>query len=149
MLNAAMEFEGFKFFRKEFKFKSKDQYNKYFDNALIESPLKFIRLSKADFDEKIHIAFSWMAILKIVGWVLLGMTALIILAQTSPLLGAILVGLSMLSVLGSKIAKGKLDRLAFGKSFSIQMYEMNNYENLEQGRQILIEEKELNDETPE
>lgn len=149
MLNLAMEFEGFKFFKKEFKFKNKLEYNKYFNNALIESPLQFIRLSKDEFNEKMHIALSWMAVLRIASWTLMGMAALGIFYKLGIVFGIIAIGLSVISMLASNVAKGKLDNLALGKSFSIQMYEMNNYENLEEVRQELIAEKNNNVETPE
>lgn len=149
MLNSAMEFEGFKFFKKEFKFKSKEEYNQYFNNALIESPFQFIRLSKEEFNEKMHIALSWMAAFRIASWVLMVMAPLGMLSKFGMVFGFATIGLSAISMLASNVAKGKLENLALGKSFSIQMYEMNNYENLEEVRQELIAEKNNNDETPE
>jgi hypothetical protein len=149
MLNLAMEFYGFKFFKKEFKFKSKKEYNQYFNNALIESPFQFIRLSKEEFNEKIHIALSWMAALRIASWALMGMAALGIFCKLGMTFGFVSIGLSVISMLVSNISKGRVENLALGKSFSIQMYEMNNYENLEEVRQELIKEKNNNDETPE
>lgn len=149
MLNSTMEFEGFKFFKKEFKFKNKAEYNRYFNNALIKSPFQFIRLSKEEFNEKIHIALSWMTVLRIASWVLMGIVALGIFYKLGMVFGFVSIGLSIISMLMSNFAKSRVENLALGKSFSIQMYEMNNYENLEEVRQELISEKNNNDETPE
>jgi len=135
-----MEFTGFKFRKSEFKFKNRKEYNKYFDNALIESPFKFVRASKAEFNEKIHIALSWMEITKIVAWVLLGVSILSSLVSLGTIFGISMIGLGFISMGLSKFFKNKVEDLAIGKSFCIQMYEMNNFENLEEIREDLIKE---------
>ena len=141
MYNLAMEFEGLKFKKESFKFSSKKKYNDFFNDALIDSPLQFIRASKDEFDEKIHIAFSWMILTKIVSWALLGITAILILAHAGWVFPLVSVGLSFISMFSSKRLNSKVEDLALGKSFVIQMYEMNNYENLEEVRRELIKEK--------
>lgn len=133
LFNAEMEFEGF-------KFKPNKKYEENFSEALIESPLQFIRLSKESFDEKMHIAFSWMAILNISALGLMGIAIIIALLQ-APIIGIISICISMISRIGSKKFQIKLEDLSISKSFCIGMYEMNNYENLEIVRQELIEEK--------
>ena len=149
LYNAAMEFDGFKLRKTEFKFETKKKYDEYFSNALIDSPLHFIRISKAEFDEKMHITLSWMMVFKMAAWIFLGITVIGLLAQLGVAFGYIAIGLSFLNMIGSSIAKGKLENLALGKSFCIQIYEMDNYENLEIVRQELIEEKKKSNETPE
>ncbi|HOG74190.1 MAG TPA: hypothetical protein PLP47_04600, partial [Methanofastidiosum sp.] len=55
-----MEFEGLKFKRTDFRFSNRQEMDKFFNEALIESPLKFIRLNDQMYVEKIHVNFSWM-----------------------------------------------------------------------------------------
>jgi hypothetical protein len=141
MYNLAMEFEGLKLRTKSFKFSSKKKYNDFFNDALIDSPLQFIRLSKQEFDEKIHIAFSWMILTKVISWFLIGLSAILILAHVPWMLSLALVVFSFISMFASKIFNTKVEDLALGKSFVIGAYEMNNYENLEEVRQELIAEK--------
>ncbi len=136
-----MGLEGLKFRRKTFKFASKKKYNDFFNNALIEGPVQFIRVSKAEFDEKMHIALSWMFLAKIISWLFLGIAVIGMLASATWIFGAAVVGLSFLSRFASKRSESKLEALALVKSFCIGIYEMNNYENLEEVRQQLIEEK--------
>ena len=148
MYNLAMEFEGLKLRSKAFKFASKKKYNQIFNDALIDSPLQFIRLSKQEFDEKIHIAFSWMILTKVLSWFLMGVSAILILAHVPWMLSLALVVFSFSGMIASKLFSSKVSDLALGKSFVIGAYEMNNYENLEEVRQELIKEKDNNDETP-
>lgn len=139
-MNSEMQFKGFKFRKSEFKFKNKKEYNKYFDNALIESPFQFIRISKAEFNEMIHIALSWMEITKIISWILLGTSILSTVSNLGINFGLSMIVLGLASMALSKLYKNKTEDLALGKSFCIQMYEMNNFENLESVREDLIKE---------
>lgn len=148
MYNLATEFEGLKLKRKAFKFSSKKAYNQAFNDALMNSPLQFIRLSKQEFDEKIHIAFSWMILTKGLAYLLMSISVIFLLAHVSWMLSLAALVLSFSGMIASKLLGGKVEDLAFGKSFVIEMYEMNNYENLKEVRQELIKEKDNNDETP-
>ena len=140
-MNIEMEFTGLKFKKSEFKFKNQKEYNQYFDNALIESPFQFIRISKAEFNENIHIALSWMEITKIIAWVLLGASVISFIASLGSIIGISMIALGFILMEISKFFKIRTDNLAMGKAFCIQMYEMNNFENLEEIRKDLIKNK--------
>ena len=135
-----MEFTGIKLTKSEFKFKSKEEYQKYFNDALIESPFQFVRISKAEFNENIHIALSWSEITKIISWTLLGVSLIVSLLSVGLIFNISVIALGFLSLGISKLFKNKAKDLSMGKAFCIEMYESNNFENLEEVREDLKKE---------
>jgi hypothetical protein len=136
--NGVIEFEGFKFKVKDFRFKSQNELNKFFNEALIESPFKFIRLQDQMFIEKMHVVFSWMMISKILAFGLF-VPAIIGLIYNAPQwFGISIVFASIFFFLRSKWLSKVLDRIAIGRTFFNEMAE--NTDSLEEVRQELINE---------
>lgn len=136
-----MEFEGLKLVKTKFKFKSEKEYNIFFNNALIASPLRFINLTKQEFDENMHIIFSWKEITKCISFGFLFMFLFAILNGDSLILRLSILGFSSISMLINWFLRKKLNDLNFGKSFVISIYEMDNYFVLEEIRENLIKER--------
>jgi len=69
-MTEVLEFDGLKLKKTEFRFISNKEINKFFNESLIESPLKFVRLNNQMFLEKMHVSLSWMQISKILSFAL-------------------------------------------------------------------------------
>lgn len=138
-MNNIIEFEGLKLKKTEFCFKSMKEMNKFFNEALIESPLKFVRLNNQMFLEKMHVALSWMQISKILSFVLFVPALAGILYNAPQWFGISMVAISIFFFLRSKWLSKRLDRLAGSRIFFNQMAE-NDLDSLEEVRQELINE---------
>jgi len=135
----AIEFEGFKFKMKNFRFKNAAEMNKFFNEALIESPFKFLNLNDQMIIEKMHVSFSWMMINKILSYALFVPAFLGVYYQAPQWFGFSMVGASIFCFLRSKLLSRKLDRIASARIFFKGMSEDLTY--LEEVRQELIKEK--------
>lgn len=129
-----VSFEGFKFKKTEFRFKNKKDMNKFFDDALIESTHKFIRLTDKMTLERMHIIFSWYMLLKIMAYSFVALSFITLFFNT-PILYFI-AGSSLLSLLFSAILSKRLDKMAFGRNFFNEI--ANNTDSIENIRQELI-----------
>jgi hypothetical protein len=134
-----LEFEGLKLKKTEFRFKNNKEMNKFFNEALIESPLKFVRLNNQMFLEKMHVALSWMQISKILSFALFIPAVAGILYNAPQWFGISMVATAIFFFLRSKWLSKRLDRLAVGRVFFNQMAEYD-LESLEEVRQELINE---------
>jgi hypothetical protein len=134
-----LEFEGLKLKKTEFHFRNNKEMNKFFNEALIESPIKFVRLNNQMFLEKMHVALSWMQISKILSFALFIPAIAGILYNAPQWFGISMVGISVFFFLRSKWLSKRLDRLAIGRTFFNQMAE-NDLDSLEEVRQELINE---------
>lgn len=134
-----VEFEGFKLKVKDFRFKSRDEMNKFFNEALIESPFKFIRLQNQMFIEKMHVVFSWMMISKILSYALFIPAIVGIYYNAPQWFGISMVSIAVFFFLRGKWLSKVLDHIATGRIFFNEMAN-NDPESLEQVRQELINE---------
>lgn len=134
-----LEFEGLKLKKTEFRFRNNKEMNKFFNEALIESPLKFVRLNNQMFLEKMHVALSWMQISKFLSFGLFIPALMGILYNAPQWFGISMVVFSIFFFLRSKWLSKRLDRLAIGRTFFNQMAE-NDLDSLEEVRQELINE---------
>ncbi len=135
-----IEFEGFKLKIKDFRFKTRDEMNKFFNEALIESPFKFIRLQDQMFVEKMHVIFSWMMISKVLAFALFVPAFIGILLSAPQWFVFSIVFASIFFFLRSKRLSKRLNNIATGRMFFNQMAE-NDLDSLEQVRQELINEQ--------
>jgi hypothetical protein len=138
-MNNIIEFEGFKLKATDFRFKSRKEMNKFFNEALIESPIKFIRLQNQLFLEKMHVLFSWMMISKILSFALFVPALIAIYYQAPKWVGISIVCLSIFFFLRTKYLSRRLDNIAGAKVFFNEMAE-NDMDSLEHVRQELINE---------
>jgi len=134
-----IEFEGFKLKVKDFRFKSRDEMNKFFNEALIESPFKFIRLQNQMFIEKMHVVFSWMMISKILSYALFIPAIVGIYYKAPQWFGISMVLMAVFFFLRSKWLSKILDHIATGRIFFNEIAN-NDMDSLEQVRQELINE---------
>jgi hypothetical protein len=136
-----LTFEGFKFRRTNFRFRNKKAMNSFFNEALIESPVKFLNLIDARTLEKMHILFSWMMIHRIAVyiWLILSFFSIYYHASNKIVIGIVV--MALFSFIISKVLSKNLDNAAFGRSFFTSMGENDNFEFLEEVRQELIKEK--------
>ena len=133
-----IEYDSLKLFKTQFKFRGKKEYNEFFNEALIESPLKFINVSKQEFDERIHVAFSRSLICKCLGWVAMAFAALTFFVNFYTLTTFLTaMGLSILGMVLSRVFEKRAEDLKFSKISVIETYKMDNYKYLE------IERKKL------
>ena len=136
--NGILTFEGLKFKNTEFNFRSKKEMNTFFDNALIDSPERFINLMDRRTIENMHIAFSKYIVSKIASFIILGLAFVSILASVSAFIVISLVGLAVISFLTSKINEKLLDNLNFSRG---EFDKMSESDCLEEVRQDLIKER--------
>ena len=134
-MDKVIEYSELKFFRTEFSFKNKKQATEYFDNILLQSCRKYVDAIIADSDEQMHIVFSWAEILLYSVVVFVCMSLMAILKFDSIIPGIVFLVLSLGSVFTRAILNTKFSNLAFGKTFTKSIFEMNNYEFLEEMRQ--------------
>jgi hypothetical protein len=134
-----IEFEGFKLKVKDFRFKSRDEMNKFFNEALIESPFKFVRLQDQMFIEKMHVVFSWLMISRILAFGLFVPAIIGLLLNAPQWFGISMVFASIFFFLRSKWLSKVLDNVATGRIFFNEMAE--NTDSLEEVRQELINEQ--------
>jgi hypothetical protein len=137
--NNIVEFEGFKLKVKDFHFKNRKEMNKFFNEALIESPFKFVRLQDQMFIEKMHVIFSWMMISRILAFGLFVPAIIGLLAHAPQWLGISIILASTFFFLRSKWLSKILDRIAVGRSFFKVMAE-DGMNSLEEVRQELIKD---------
>jgi hypothetical protein len=138
-MESIIEFRGFKLKATDFRFKSRDEMNKFFNEALIESPLKFIRLQNQLFLEKMHVVFSWMMISKILSFALFVPALIAVYYQVPKWVGISIVFSSIFFFLRAKYLSRRLDNIAGAKIFFNEMAE-NDMDSLEHVRQELINE---------
>lgn len=139
-MNSIIEFEGFKLKVKDFHFKSRNEMNKFFDKALIESPFKFIRLQDQLFVEKMHVIFSWMMISRILAFGLFIPALIAILYNAPDWLGTSTVFVSIFFFLRSKSLSKRLDNIAGARTLFKELAD-NGMDALEETRQELINEQ--------
>ena len=133
-----IEFEGFKFKKTNFRFKSTKDMNRFFNQALIESPIKFVRLNEQMFLEKMHVAFSWMMLSKFLAFALF-VPALIAVYYNAPQwIGLSIVGLSLFFFMRKNMLSKRLHNLAAGQALIDSLAE--DRDSLEEVRQELIKE---------
>lgn len=132
-------FEGFKLKMKNFRFKNANEMNNFFNEALIESPFKFLRLNDEMIIERMHVSFSWMMVNKILAFALLVPAFLGVYYQAPQWFGMSFLGSSVLCFLKSKWLSRKLDGIASARIFFKGMSEDLTY--LEEVRQELINKK--------
>lgn len=132
-------FEGWKFKSKDFAFKDTDSRNNFFDNALIESPIKFFRLNDKMLIERMHITYSWLFLFRALAYALL-IPALILGIFNFPIWISIsIMALSMLFKLRSKMLVKKMEKIALTREFFNNIQEASDI--IEEVRKKLIEEK--------
>jgi len=137
--NNVIEFEGFKFKMKNFRFKNAKEMNNFFNEVLIESPFKFINLNDQMLIEKMHVSFSWMMISRILSFALFIPALIAVYNQAPQWVGVSIVFLSIFCFIRSKWLSRKLDGIASARIFFSGMSEDLTY--LEEVRQELIKEK--------
>ena len=135
-----MEFEGLKFKRTDFRFSNRQEMDKFFNEALIESPLKFIRLNDQMYVEKIHISFSWMLLMRFMTWVAFVPAFVGIYYGAPQWFGFACVGISLFSFFRTKGLQRRLNSLVAGRNFFKEMAE-NDMSSLEEVREELINNK--------
>ena len=141
-MNSIIEFEGFKLKVKDFHFKSRNEMNRFFDKALIESPFQFIRLQDQLFIEKMHVTFSWMMISKILAFALF-IPAIFGMAYNAPQwFGISIIFTSIFFFLRSKWLSKRLNNIAFARTLFKEIAD-NDMTSLEQVRQELINEQKV------
>jgi hypothetical protein len=137
-----MEFKGFKLKLKDFHFKNHKEMNKFFDKALIESPFKFIRLQDQLFIEKMHVAFSWMMISRILAFALSIPVIIGVIYNTPQWFGLLMVFISIFFFLRSKSLSKKLNDIAFVRNLFKDMSD-TSMDSLEEVRQELINKEKI------
>lgn len=135
-----MEFNGLKLIKTNFRFSSKKEMNEFFDNALIESPIKFLHLVDQRFLEKIHVNFSWMVLTKFLVLLALSPAIIGIFYHASRGFGFFWVGLSFGSLLISKKLCKRLFNLIKGRE-DFNLIHSNDMSYLEAIREELIQNK--------
>lgn len=131
-------FEGWKFKSKEFAFKNKVSRNKFFDKALIESPIKFFRLNDQMLVEKMHIAYSWLFLFRTSAYVLLVPALIGTLLRAPHWMNISIVILSMIFMLRSRMLTKRMGKIALTREFFNAMEEATDI--VEEVRKKLIEE---------
>lgn len=141
--DSIIEFKGLKLKVKDFRFKSHNEMNKFFNKALIESPFKFVRLQDQLFIEKMHVTFSWMMVSRILAFALLIPAFVGIVYNISPQwLGISIVFVSIFFFLRSKWLKKRLDNIAFARVLFKEIAD-GGMDSLEEVRQELINEQKV------
>jgi hypothetical protein len=131
-----LEFEGLKFKNTEFQFRNKKEMNDYFNDVLIDSPIRFINTLDRWTLENMHIAFSQFMVLKFVAYGALGLAFLSILTKAPSTIGIGLTIMAIANYIGSKRAEKKLDNMNFGRGNFDNMAEY-----LDEVRDELIKER--------
>jgi hypothetical protein len=124
------------FFRQEYKFKNKKERNSFFNKTLINNIYDYKIAVKFDFDERLHVLFSWMELTKHIAYIMLGLTFLAI-TRFNITFELILFFVSFISFVASQFIKSKINDVQLGKEFTISMLNLSN-ETLEEVRQELI-----------
>ena len=124
----------------KFRFSNNKSLNKFFDDALIESPIKYVRLYEQRFQEIMQILVSWYIIIKIVAYTLLVIA--IISAGFNLNLGLSITLFSFFLQITSKFIIKKFEKYSFSLDTFKSLAESNNFEYLEEIRQYLIQDKE-------
>ncbi|MDD5649040.1 MAG: hypothetical protein PHF86_01285 [Candidatus Nanoarchaeia archaeon] len=125
----------------KFKFSNNKSLNKFFDDALIESPIKYVRLYEQRFQEIMLVLASWYIIVKIVAYTLLGVAIILAVYNLNIGLGVTL--FSFLLQLISKLIMKKFQKYSFSLDTFKSISEGNDFEYLEEIRKDLIETKNL------
>ena len=135
------------YFKKEFKYKTRKQRDALLEKALIFSSLYFVDMTRKDFDERIHISFSWLSLTKNLAKIL-SLAIIIIMIMNfgnrisgiQLLLETITFGCSLISFGLSRYFKVQIENLQFDKSFLLSMFEADNYACVEEERQRVLSE---------
>ena len=131
-----LEFEGLKFKNTEFQFRNKKEMNQYFNDVLIDSPIRFINTLDRWTLENMHIAFSQYMVMKFIAYGFLGLSFIAILAKAPSVIGIGLTVVAVVNYIGSKRAAKKLDNMNFSRGSFDAMAE-----GLEEVREELIKER--------
>lgn len=126
------------FFRKEFKFKNKKERNKFFDQALIDGNERYKKVNERDFDEKLHILFSWKVLTYILSYVILFfLVPLYLFNLTNLTINICTIFVSLLCYMSSLFFEYILQKVNESKIFTMDMLEQND-ESINEVRQQLI-----------
>ena len=134
-MDKVIEYSEFKFFKTEFNFKNDKQETEYFDNILLKSSRKYVDAIDASLDEDMHVIFSWAEISLYSAVVFICMSLMAILKFDSIIPGAIFLVMSLSAIFARTILNTKFSNLAFGKTLTKSLFEMDNYGFLEEMRQ--------------
>jgi hypothetical protein len=132
-----MELEGLKFKIRDFYFINRKEMDIFFNKALIDSPFKFIRLTNQMLEEKIHVNFSWMILMKFFSFSLLVPPFIGYFYEASQLFGFFFIGSSVFCFFTYKYFHIKVNNLLIGKSF-FNLMAKNDLSSLEEVREELI-----------
>lgn len=141
MESNVMYFEEYKFFKTKFKFRNKEEYNELFNEALILSPFRFLTLTEQEYDERLHIVWSWKEFFKYAVYGFIAISFILIFKSFPFWLGVTPLILSILSLSFQKFLETKLEDLNFRKSETLELYQMDNFASMEEVRKELIKEK--------
>ena len=136
-METLVNYTELKFSNKEYKFSSKKEMGNFFDEAWIQNPANYKRMLKEYMNENIHVFFSWALLLKYVSYSLL-LLVFIATLSTAPIMGSILLGASLFSLLISKYFSWKVKEENFSKEFTLSVL---TPEMLEAVRKELIKMK--------
>jgi hypothetical protein len=135
-----LEFEGIKLRKTDFCFKNKRIMNDFFNDALIESPIKFKNLMNQMAEEEIHVFFSRYLVFKIIGFGLMA-SAFIGTFAFSHSFGMILGGISFFFIIWSFFSHRTAKRLTVALEFSEEIFNIENGKYMEEIRKELIKAK--------
>jgi hypothetical protein len=135
-----LEFEGIKLRKKDFCFKSKQSMNNFFDDALIESTIKFKNLMDQLATEEIHVFFSRYLVFKIAGFILMAFAFLGTFAFSHGF-GMILGSISLFFMIWSFLSHRTAKKLIIALKFSHDIFNMEDGKYIEEVRKELIKAK--------
>jgi hypothetical protein len=144
-MKSDLKFSNLKLRRTEFRFSNKKSMNRFFDNALIESSIKFVRLMKQFDLENIHVSFSRHLISRTLSVLILLSTVFMTITFTTDL-SSKLIGLafSLLLMAISLYYKRKFNRYCGSMNLFGNVSDMDqDFSMVEALRQDLINERSL------